>query len=148
METRLAGNGFGQSRALKGREWKVFLDEVVISKPRHKHFITLCCFFSSVWLTHSLIYTDTCFPSILRTHPEPERKVHSLIRLSFSRTYSLVGHKDETAKCEASSRSFIIACHFESDTVWLSLCVNHFLTSSNKGRRDKVSEPLSMSVQY
>lgn len=94
-------------------------------------FLLLCL---PDWLTLSLIYTDTCFPSILRTHPEPKRKVHRLIRLSLSRTYSLDGHKDETP----SSRSFIIACHFESDTVWLSHCVNHSLTSYNKGRWDKV----------
>lgn len=107
-------------------------------------FLLLCL---SVWLTFflSLIYTNTCFLSISRTHPEPERKVHSLICLSFSCTYSLDGHKNETPKCEPSSRSFIIACHFESDTVWLSHCANHFLTLYNKGNAKKLVNPFYMS---
>lgn len=65
----------------------------------------------------------------------------SLICLSFSCTYSLDGRKDETPKCEPSSRSFIIACHFESDTVWLSHCANRFLTLSNKGEAKKLVNP-------
>lgn len=67
--------------------------------------------------------------------------MHSLICLSFSCTYSLDGHKDETPKCEPSSRSFIIACHFESDAVWLSHCTNHFLTLYNKGDAKTLVNP-------
>jgi len=107
-------------------------------------FLLICL---SDSLSFSLIYTNTCFLSIWRTHPEPERKVHSLICLSFSSTYSLDGHKDETPKCELSSQSFIIACHLESDTVWLNHCANHFLTLYNKGDAKKLVNPWLFNVK-
>lgn len=61
----------------------------VISNPRHKRFITLCCF--SVWLTFS--FTPAHAFRLFWEHTlEPEESVH----LSFSCACSLNGHKGET----------------------------------------------------
>lgn len=59
LNYQVCGNSFGQEwfRAESGAERTTaesFSRQGVITKPRYKHFITLCHFFSSVCLTHSL----------------------------------------------------------------------------------------------